>query len=236
MQHAGGESRHGVATTGLSRGCPGHSLSTHSLYKPYPIARSLRILFATSLGFLNTYFQIQIQTQSPPQCSIGSVSVFHSQPTPPPIAKSEIQLYSSLMQLAPHLKLIEAVWAKEEDLEQPQEAVDLIAESTDLKSFPLVTIANSKETIASIPSNAHGASITTQLPFRIDVAAAVIRQASFVEDVVRFGWTHDFEEEDDLLVRAIARYHNFLDLLVVRPPGLNPPTKVSTPSTQPLDD
>ena len=93
-------------------------------------------------------------------------------------------------------------------------------------SFPLFTIAHSKDSITTIVRKAQGTSIATRLPFSIDVAAAVIRQASFIKNVVELGWTKGIDEKGDLLVRAVARYHAFLDLLAVRPDVLATPIMV----------
>lgn len=51
----------------------------------------------------------------------------------------------------------------------------------------------------------------------LDLVGAVLRQGSFVEKMVEMEWTepHRFEDPNQVipLIRSIARYHAFLDLM-----------------------
>ena len=51
-------------------------------------------------------------------------------------------------------------------------------------------------------------------PFSIELTGAVTRQGTFIEKMVNMGWTapRRFTADPSPLVRAIARYHAFLDL------------------------
>lgn len=48
-------------------------------------------------------------------------------------------------------------------------------------------------------------------PFSVELVGAVLRQCSFIDKMVNFGWTEpgyfDSEEDEIVLVHAIARYH-----------------------------
>ncbi|KAG8988760.1 hypothetical protein FRB93_004002 [Tulasnella sp. JGI-2019a] len=63
-------------------------------------------------------------------------------------------------------------------------------------------------------------------PFSIDLASAVMRQMSFVDKMVSFGWTEQgrFEDDKDTLARCVSRYHAFLDLMVLTPGNFVVPT------------
>ena len=65
----------------------------------------------------------------------------------------------------------------------------------------------------------------------LDLVGAVLRQGTFVEKMVRMGWTRPgrFDHSRDLapLVRSVARYHAFLDLMQVVTTTLCVPTLVS---------
>lgn len=54
-------------------------------------------------------------------------------------------------------------------------------------------------------------------PAGIDLVGAIIRQGSFIEKMVGLGWTRpgrfDYSKDSAPLVRCIARYHAFLDLM-----------------------
>ncbi|KAG8821508.1 hypothetical protein FRC17_009795 [Serendipita sp. 399] len=55
----------------------------------------------------------------------------------------------------------------------------------------------------------------------LDLVGAVLRQGSFIQKMVGLGWTRpgrfDLVDESAPLVRAVARYHAFLDLMAVNP-------------------
>ncbi|KIM29339.1 hypothetical protein M408DRAFT_328973 [Serendipita vermifera MAFF 305830] len=65
-------------------------------------------------------------------------------------------------------------------------------------------------------------------PASLDLVGAILRQGAFVEKMVHIGWTQpgSFEYEHNLapLVRSIARYHAFLDLMRAHPTTLLVPT------------
>ncbi|KAG8877251.1 hypothetical protein FRB97_003552 [Tulasnella sp. 331] len=65
-------------------------------------------------------------------------------------------------------------------------------------------------------------------PFSIDLASAVMRQMSFVDKMVSFGWTEHgrFEDDKDTLVRCVNRYHAFLDLMTSTPGSFVVPSLV----------
>ncbi|KAG8963928.1 hypothetical protein FRC03_002424 [Tulasnella sp. 419] len=54
-------------------------------------------------------------------------------------------------------------------------------------------------------------------PFSIELESAIQRQSTFVDQVYRLRWTeHDrFGQDNGDLIRAVARYHAFLDLMTV---------------------
>ncbi|GAA5957022.1 hypothetical protein JCM3765_005383 [Sporobolomyces pararoseus] len=59
---------------------------------------------------------------------------------------------------------------------------------------------------------------TTGSPFSLDLAMATIRQSNFVEKMRDLGWTSrewlsTLPEENEILIRCVARYHAFMDLL-----------------------
>lgn len=56
-----------------------------------------------------------------------------------------------------------------------------------------------------------------------------MRQITFVEKMVRFGWTEHgrFDEDNSTLTRSVARYHAFLDLMGSTPGKFVVPTLVS---------
>ncbi|KAG8985449.1 hypothetical protein FRB94_004854 [Tulasnella sp. JGI-2019a] len=62
--------------------------------------------------------------------------------------------------------------------------------------------------------------------FSIDLASAVLRQMSFIEKMVRLGWTEEgrFEEDHNTLTRCVVRYHAFLDLMITTPGNFVVPT------------
>jgi len=55
-----------------------------------------------------------------------------------------------------------------------------------------------------------------------------MRQGSFIDKMIALGWTSHqrFESEKDVLLRAISRYHAFLDLMSSTPSVLFVPTLV----------
>ena len=65
----------------------------------------------------------------------------------------------------------------------------------------------------------------------LDLVGAVLRQGAFVDKMVELGWTTPgcFDQSRDLapLVRSIARYHAFLDLMYENPKEFLVPTLVS---------
>ncbi|EPT03014.1 hypothetical protein FOMPIDRAFT_1159610 [Fomitopsis schrenkii] len=65
-------------------------------------------------------------------------------------------------------------------------------------------------------------------PFSIDLAAAVLRQGTFIDSMDDLGWTapgfFDDEINEALLTHALARYHAFLDLLSIAPNAFYVPT------------
>ncbi|OCH91521.1 hypothetical protein OBBRIDRAFT_834175 [Obba rivulosa] len=65
-------------------------------------------------------------------------------------------------------------------------------------------------------------------PFSIDLAAAVVRQGSFVEKMSSLGWTNpyyfDGNEHEGILPRAMSRYCGFLDLMHSSPTSFFVPT------------
>ncbi|KZV87062.1 DUF1399-domain-containing protein [Exidia glandulosa HHB12029] len=65
-----------------------------------------------------------------------------------------------------------------------------------------------------------------ELPFSLDLVAAVQRQSSFVEKMVDMGWTATdrFIRDSSALVRSVARYHAFLDLMTACPASFFVPT------------
>jgi len=71
-------------------------------------------------------------------------------------------------------------------------------------------------------------STVPDLVFSIDLAAAVLRQASFIEKMAGLGWTSSNGDEGQL-VRSVARYHAFLDLMTANPGSFFVPTLVSCP-------
>jgi hypothetical protein len=68
-------------------------------------------------------------------------------------------------------------------------------------------------------------------PAGLDLVGAVIRQGSFIEKMVDLGWTRpgrfDLSKDSAPLVRCIARYHAFLDLMSQNPNMFLVPTLVS---------
>ncbi|CAG8633763.1 10605_t:CDS:2, partial [Acaulospora colombiana] len=58
-------------------------------------------------------------------------------------------------------------------------------------------------------------------PACLDLVGAVLRQGSFIEKMVGLGWTRpgrfDHSKDSAPLVRCIARYHAFLDLMSQNP-------------------
>ncbi|KAG8768001.1 hypothetical protein FRC15_005345, partial [Serendipita sp. 397] len=62
----------------------------------------------------------------------------------------------------------------------------------------------------------------------LDLVGAVLRQGSFIQKMVELGWTRpgrfDLASESAPLVRSIARYHAFLDLMAVNPTSFFVPT------------
>ncbi|KAH7093904.1 hypothetical protein BKA62DRAFT_775752 [Auriculariales sp. MPI-PUGE-AT-0066] len=62
--------------------------------------------------------------------------------------------------------------------------------------------------------------------FSIELTGAVMRQGTFIQKMVEFGWTNPrrFASEKVVLARAIARYHAFLDLMAASPTGFCVPT------------
>ncbi|KAK4050840.1 hypothetical protein OIV83_003262 [Microbotryomycetes sp. JL201] len=62
--------------------------------------------------------------------------------------------------------------------------------------------------------------------FSLDLAAAVLRQGSFIDKMVQLGWLapRKFDKDDGLLQRAVARYHAFLDLSARSPAAFLVPT------------
>lgn len=65
-------------------------------------------------------------------------------------------------------------------------------------------------------------------PFSIELTAAVMRQSSFIQKMVAMGWAGPGQFRNDIapLVRSVARYHAFLDLLSATPGGICVPTLV----------
>jgi len=65
----------------------------------------------------------------------------------------------------------------------------------------------------------------------LDLVGAVLRQGTFVEKMVRMEWTRpgrfDHSRDSAPLVRSVARYHAFLDLMQVITTTLCVPTLVS---------
>ncbi|KAH7101530.1 hypothetical protein BKA62DRAFT_703261 [Auriculariales sp. MPI-PUGE-AT-0066] len=63
-------------------------------------------------------------------------------------------------------------------------------------------------------------------PFSVELTGAVMRQASFVQKMVGMGWTEPgrFSTDPSVLLRAIARYHAFLDLMSSAPSSFFVPT------------
>ncbi|KAH7101531.1 hypothetical protein BKA62DRAFT_179183 [Auriculariales sp. MPI-PUGE-AT-0066] len=63
-------------------------------------------------------------------------------------------------------------------------------------------------------------------PFSLELTGAVMRQASFVQKMVGMGWTEPgrFSTDPSVLLRAIARYHAFLDLTSSAPSPFFVPT------------
>jgi hypothetical protein len=57
----------------------------------------------------------------------------------------------------------------------------------------------------------------------------VMRQMSFIEKIVSFGWAEDgrFDEDNETLTRAVVRYHAWLDLMHAMPAKFVVPTLVS---------
>lgn len=68
-------------------------------------------------------------------------------------------------------------------------------------------------------------------PASIELVGAVLRQATFVEKMVDLGWTQPgrfaYTRDYAPLVRCIARYHAFLDLMNTFPNTFFVPTLVS---------
>lgn len=66
----------------------------------------------------------------------------------------------------------------------------------------------------------------------LDLVGAILRQGSFVDKMVELGWTQPgrFVNIRDMapLVRSIARYHAFLDLMTQNPNTFFVPTLVSS--------
>ncbi|KAG8785422.1 hypothetical protein FRC16_001948, partial [Serendipita sp. 398] len=62
----------------------------------------------------------------------------------------------------------------------------------------------------------------------LDLVGAVLRQGAFIEKMVELGWTQpgrfDLVSESAPLVRSIARYHAFLDLMATAPTSFFVPT------------
>ncbi|KAH9832611.1 uncharacterized protein C8Q71DRAFT_879588, partial [Rhodofomes roseus] len=58
---------------------------------------------------------------------------------------------------------------------------------------------------------------TDDRPFSVDLAAAVLRQGKFIEEMDNLGWLaqgyFDCKQNEILLAHALARYHAFLDML-----------------------
>jgi hypothetical protein len=69
-------------------------------------------------------------------------------------------------------------------------------------------------------------------PACFDLVGGVIRQGSFIEKMVDLGWTRpgrfDLSKDSAALVRCIARYHAFLDLMNANPALFLVPTLVSS--------
>ena len=69
-------------------------------------------------------------------------------------------------------------------------------------------------------------------PFSIDLAGAVMRQSSFIDEMVKLSWTDPHRFDDDgtnktLLERAISRYHAFIGMIAASPKESLVPTLVS---------
>jgi hypothetical protein len=75
-------------------------------------------------------------------------------------------------------------------------------------------------------------------PFSVELTGAVMRQASFIGKMVALGWTDEqhFAHDKTPLLRAIARYHAFLDLMTANTAATVVPTLVSDNLTQGLSD
>ncbi|KAI5478060.1 hypothetical protein MNV49_005523 [Pseudohyphozyma bogoriensis] len=68
---------------------------------------------------------------------------------------------------------------------------------------------------------------TTSSSFSLDLVTASLRQGKFISKMVTLGWTHQTANKrlaEEVLVRSVARYHAFLDLLACTPKQLRVPT------------
>ena len=74
-------------------------------------------------------------------------------------------------------------------------------------------------------------------PFSIELSSAIMRQGSFIDKMSAMGWTSPerFESKKDVLLRAIARYHAFLDLMAAVPAVFLVPTLVCSDATLCVD-
>ncbi|KAM0790841.1 hypothetical protein ACM66B_004685 [Microbotryomycetes sp. NB124-2] len=74
--------------------------------------------------------------------------------------------------------------------------------------------------------NAMMSAYTRGEQFSLDLAAAILRQGTFVDKMASLGWLdpHRFEKDDGVLQRAVARYHAFLDLVSLSPSTFVVPT------------
>ena len=70
-------------------------------------------------------------------------------------------------------------------------------------------------------------------PFSVELSSAIMRQGSFIDKMSAMGWTSPerFESKKDVLLRAIARYHAFLDLMAAVPALFLVPTLVCSDAT-----
>ncbi|KAH7101533.1 hypothetical protein BKA62DRAFT_770548 [Auriculariales sp. MPI-PUGE-AT-0066] len=60
-------------------------------------------------------------------------------------------------------------------------------------------------------------------PFSVELTGAVMRQASFIQKMFDLGWTKfdRLEQDPSMVLRSIARYHAFLDMIEVSSDALN---------------
>ena len=68
--------------------------------------------------------------------------------------------------------------------------------------------------------------------FSVELTSAVMRQGSFIQKMIGLGWTdpNRFATDKTVVLRAIGRYHAFLDLMSSSPASFFVPTLESLDS------